>query len=165
MYGSDGVCKITEITQKIFGGEAIGYYILTPVFNNRSTIFVPLKNKKLTDKMQAVMSAENIGNIIKQTEDNPEWIDNDLKRSETFKHIISAGNTKELVYLIKAVCIHKEEIFKKGKKLHKADETTFKDAIRILHEELSLSLSVSKDDIEDIVCKKMSFDDLINKTV
>ena len=43
LYVSEGVCKITDITEKKFGDDSIEYYILTPVFNNRSTFFVPTK--------------------------------------------------------------------------------------------------------------------------
>ncbi|MBR3933298.1 MAG: CarD family transcriptional regulator [Clostridia bacterium] len=165
LYGSDGVCKISEVTKKVFGGTEIDYYVLTPVFDNRSTIFVPIKNKKLTDKMKSILNAEDIYKIICEVEDEPQWIKSDPERSEVFKNIVSGGDLKAVIRLIKSVCIHRDEVLKNGKKLHKSDEAAFKDAVRILYEELSLTLKISKEDIGDIVCRKVPFDTLINKTV
>ena len=162
LYGSDGVCKINEVTKKVFSGIEIDYYVLVPVFNNRSTIFVPVNNKKLTDKIKPILSAENIYEIICSTEESPKWIENDIERAEIFKNIVSAGDLKDVVWLVKSICLHKEYLLKIGKNLHKTDELVLKDAIRIIYEELSLTLKISKDDIGDIVCRKMSLDTLIN---
>lgn len=163
LYGSDGVCRITEITEKVFGDTAIEYYILTPVFDNRSTIFVPTKNEKLVSRMHYVLSIDEIKEIINNTDDTV-WIDNDAERSEIFKKIISCGELDSIASVAKAISLHKEEITQKGKKLHKSDEIVYKEAIKILYEEMAMVINVSKDDIIDIICQKIPLDNLI-KTV
>lgn len=164
LYGSDGVCTINEISEKIFGNTSIEYYVLVPVFDKRSTFFVPVKNENLVGKMHHVLSGEEILEIISSSYAELEWIENDLKRGELFKGIISCGDFKKIVDLARCITNHKEEILKKGKKLHKTDETIYKEALKILYEEIALSFEVLKDDIADIVCRKISFENLI-KTV
>ena len=64
LYGSEGVCKITDITEKQFGDVSIEYYILTPVFNNRSTFFVPTKNETLVSRMRPILTNREILDLI-----------------------------------------------------------------------------------------------------
>lgn len=164
LYGSDGVCKISEITQKVFGDTSIEYYVLTPLYDNKSTFFVPTKNEKLKGKMHYVLSADEIKSVIDNCDDSFEWIDNDAKRSEEFKEIISCGELNKIARLTKCITRHKDEIIQKGKKLHKSDEIIYKEAIKILYEEFAMVINVTKDDIADVLCKKISFEELI-KTV
>lgn len=164
LYGSDGVCQITEITEREFGTASIEYYVLTPVFDKRSTIFVPTKNEKLVSRMHGVLSLNQISDIINDNHVD-DWIDNDIKRSEMQKEIISSGDFKSLAGLIRCISLYRDEIIQKGKKLHKSDEITYKEAIKLMYEEMALFLDVSKDDIADIICHKIPFDALIKKTV
>ena len=164
LYGSDGVCTISEITEKIFGDTAIEYYVLVPVFDKRSTFFVPVKNQKLVGKMHYVLSAEEICKVINCSDEDVEWVENDLKRGELFKEALSCGELKKIASVARCITFHKDEISSKGKKLHKSDEIIYKDALKILYEEMALVTDVSKDDVADIVCHKLSFENLI-KTV
>ena len=45
VYGLHGVCRVTEITEKEFAGEAQRYYTMKPVFDNRSTFLYPPTTK------------------------------------------------------------------------------------------------------------------------
>ena len=47
LYGSNGVCEITEITTKKIGKDSIEYYVLKPVCSDSSTLFVPTQNEML----------------------------------------------------------------------------------------------------------------------
>ena len=38
LYGSEGVCTVVDIVERDFGGKAMQYYVLKPVYNNSSTI-------------------------------------------------------------------------------------------------------------------------------
>ncbi len=164
LYGNDGVCIISEITEKVFGDTCIEYYILTPVFDDRSTFFVPTKNEKLTSKMHEILPPDQLEKIVNEA-DATGWIENDLERGETFKKIILSGDLREVTSLIKCIFLHNEEITEKGKKLHKSDEVTYKEAIKLLYEQLALFFEVSKENIADIVCQKLNFNDLVRKTV
>lgn len=52
VYGAQGVCRIADITKRDIGGMPMDYYVLKPVYDDNSTLFVPISNDKLTAKMR-----------------------------------------------------------------------------------------------------------------
>lgn len=152
LYGSDGVCKITEITKKDFGEISATYYVLKPIFTNRSTFFVPAENEKLTSKMHAVLTKEELQNIIDKS-GKLIWQDDDVIRKDEFRAIVSSGDIEKIVSMFKAILAHKNEIEALGKKLHKADEAAYKEAQKIIYEEFAMSSELTKDDVLDMMCK------------
>ena len=84
LYGSNGVCEITEITTKKIGKDSIEYYVLKPVCSDSSTLFVPTQNEMLVSRMRVVLSSDEIKDILSQKTDNEIWIDikpKDVKKS------------------------------------------------------------------------------------
>ena len=75
LYGSNGVCEITEITTKKIGKDSIEYYVLKPVCSDSSTLFVPTQNEMLVSRMRVVLSSDEIKDILSQKTDNEIWID------------------------------------------------------------------------------------------
>ena len=41
LYGSNGVCMVDDVTEKRIGKTKMQYYVLKPLCNNTSTLFVP----------------------------------------------------------------------------------------------------------------------------
>ena len=82
LYGSNGVCEITEITTKKIGKDSIEYYVLKPVCSDSSTLFVPTQNEMLVSRMRVVLSSDEIKDILSQKTDNEIWIDNKAERCE-----------------------------------------------------------------------------------
>lgn len=106
LYGSNGVCEITEITTKKIGKDSIEYYVLKPVCSDSSTLFVPTQNEMLVSRMRAVLSSDEIKDILSQKTDNEIWIDNKAERCEKIKEIISGGDCMKLVELIRRMHFH-----------------------------------------------------------
>lgn len=85
--------------------ESRSCYILRPVYDEHSCIFVPADNRKLTKLMRPVLSAEEIDTIILSVKDkNLLWIDDRKKRTARFQDILLKRDEKELL-LLPAVCI------------------------------------------------------------
>ena len=80
LYGSQSVCIITDITEQKIGKEKIRYYALKPVFDHKSTIYVPCSNQKLVEKMRRILSSSEIYELIDslQNETLP-WIEDDAR--------------------------------------------------------------------------------------
>ena len=57
-YGGSGVCVIQEIATMRFGRTREKYYVLKPVYQNSSVIYVPVENEALVSKMRPVLSRE-----------------------------------------------------------------------------------------------------------
>lgn len=151
LYSSEGVCKITDVTVKQFGDFSMEYFVLQPVFNNRSTFFVPTANEKLLSRMHPILNIDQLVETVSNAKEFDCWIDNDSQRREAFREIMSGGEISEIVSLTKTLMRHKDEIETTGKKLHKADESVFKDAQKILYEEFAMVADIEKDDIVNIL--------------
>lgn len=152
LYGSNGVCKITDITQKKIGNISIEYYVLKPMCSNTSTLFVPTQNEQLVGKMRNIMSETEIRGILKQLPDiEAVWIDNKNDRFVACKEIISGGDCCKLVKLIRILHNHEEKQLSKGKKLHIADERFLKEAEKMVCDEFSLVLDVDRDKVLSMI--------------
>ena len=64
VYGSQGVCKIDAIQEKQIGKAVMNYYVLKPVFNENTSVFVPVENATLTSKMQDLLTRSQAKELI-----------------------------------------------------------------------------------------------------
>lgn len=157
LYGSEGICRITDISVQNMHGENVEYYVLQPLGENNSTIFVPTGSEILTSKMKRVMSAEEIYALIRTMEgETPEWIENENLRKQRYKEILTEGDRTELVRMIKAIHLHGEERKKMSKKLHLSDERFLKDAEKLLYEEFAHVLNIKKDEVVPFIMEQIS---------
>ena len=174
LYGSNGVCEITEITTKKIGKDSIEYYVLKPVCSDSSTLFVPTQNEMLVSRMRAVLSSDEIKDILlvnlfydsmnyvsngttiydlflSQKTDNEIWIDNKAERCEKIKEIISGGDCMKLVELIRRMHFHSKLQLKKGRRLHITDERFLKEAEKMVCDEVSVVLHIDRNDVLPLV--------------
>ena len=132
------------------------YYVLKPVYDPNSTIFVPLHNAKLTDKMRYVLSAEEIYELIQEMPDeNTIWIEEESKRREQYKKILASGDRKDLVCLIKTLYLQQQKLKENGKKLHMAEDRFMKDAEKMLYEEFAHVLTIERDQVLPFIMDQM----------
>ena len=83
LYGNQGVCKVFDIVKKEMANEVNEYYVLKPVNDVHSTVYVPTQNEKLTSKMKKVLSVEEIYDLINDIPNEKEvWIDDFNERKE-----------------------------------------------------------------------------------
>ncbi|MGL6197673.1 MAG: CarD family transcriptional regulator [Lachnospiraceae bacterium] len=156
LYGTHGVCRITEISERKFGEESMEYYILKPLYDKKSTLFVPANSEKLLKKMRRVLTVEEIYDLIKAMPDqNTIWIENESERKDKYKEILSKGNRKDLVCLIKTLYKHQLEQQEKGKKLHIADERFMKDAEHLLHAEFAHVLEIQYEQVVPFILQEL----------
>ncbi|MGN1467614.1 MAG: CarD family transcriptional regulator [Ruminococcus sp.] len=157
VYGSQGVCKITSITEKNLNGEIKKYLVLKPVYDERNTIFVPLDNQLLYSRLHKVLSAEEVNRII---DDIPSedflWVENETERKDCYKKILSGGNRQEISRMIKTLRYHRIQQQKSGKKLHSSDERFLKEAEKLLYDEIAVVLNMNPDDVLPFIKQKLS---------
>ena len=119
VYDNAGVCFIEDITAKKFDywdNERI-CYVLRPIGNPGSFVYVPVDNEKLTKKMRRIMSKEEIDTIL----DNVRtqyiiWPDDRRTRMERFKEILYAKNQQDMLMLASCIYTQKKELAACGKK-------------------------------------------------
>lgn len=163
MYGNQGVCKIIGTDLKKFGGSKVEYFVLQPIYDENSRVFIPLANENLVSKMHPVISREEIDNIINSIPDEETiWISEDVERKRTYQKIIVDGNRRELVRLIKTLHIHQDTQNQKGRKLHQSDDYILKQAEKLLYDEFAFVLEVNPDDVLTIVMEKLQHEPAIS---
>ena len=64
-YGLNGVCLVEDIKTLDFFGETDEYYVLKPVYDGRSTVFVPCSKELLVSRMKRVMKPSEIYELIR----------------------------------------------------------------------------------------------------
>ncbi len=148
LYGSNGVCKIVEKKkQKLFGDEK-EYYVLSPLSEGKSVIYVPCDNELLLSKMKRILTKEEVLDIIIGIKNIvPKWEKDSKKRSEICNSILAGGDRQQIVAMIHSLYVKRRELQDAGKHLGSYDGTILRKAEKILNDEFSLSLGIPSDEV------------------
>lgn len=149
LYGTDGVCTVTDITTRVFGKEKAEYYVLTPLHQTGAVIYVPTASEVLAAKMRRVLSADEILTIIRNIKKETclDWIADENVRRLHFKTVLQSGDRYELIRMIKTIYLHGQQQKENGRRLHHSDEMMMKDAEKLLYDEFGYVLAIKPDDV------------------
>ncbi|MEE1353694.1 MAG: CarD family transcriptional regulator [Acutalibacteraceae bacterium] len=148
MYGGNGVCLVADRRKEKFAGQWKEYYILKPVNNEDSTLYVPTDNEKLLSKMKDVLSYDEIMDIIHSLpKENIDWVEDNKEREAMYDEIFSSGDRRELLLLVKSLYKHKQERKAEGKKLWTIDENAMKRAEKLVYEEFATVLNIEAEEV------------------
>ena len=156
-YSCSGVCLIDDIRQESAGkGETKTFFILKPVADPGSTIFVPTSSPVLLAKMQRLPNKDEAdGMILATKKDQMAWIDDRKVRAAAFQTIIKACDLKELLGLVACIYQKRVDLAAKGKKLAASDESTLRRAEALIENELSFVLQLKGDQVGAYIRKKL----------
>lgn len=152
-YSTYGICRIEEIKPVKFdyGPKSRVYYILKPVHQDNSCIYVPVENLTLVEKMRPVLTPQEIDRVILSVKDQDmSWISDRKKRSERFQEILKRRDERELLLLISCLYLKSRES-KKG--LASSDARILKQAESIIEQEFAFSLKISTQNIGSYIRK------------
>lgn len=151
IYGAEGLCTVVDITEKQFGKEMVPYYVLEKMGKKESLTYVPANNERSLSKVRPILTQEDIYALFNDEAQIIPWIEKDRDRQKVFKDIILFGNTKDLINLIKTLYLRQQQQIANGKKLHISDERFFKDAEKIITEEIAYIFSITKESVHDFI--------------
>ncbi len=159
VYRAEGVCKISDIRKEKFGamGEEGQYYILSPLNDEKSTVFVPMDNDALLGMMRPLMSAEAICRLVTELKgERMEWIPESRARNVRFREILSLGDRRQLIVLVNTVRERMEMAVSQGKKPTMTDENAIRRAIQLLYEEFSATTDLeSEEAVIPLLCGEL----------
>lgn len=157
VYGSQGVCVVTSITEKRISGTMKKYLVLQPVYDSRNTIFVPMDNELLCSRLRPVLSEKEVNKII---DDIPQaeliLIEDETERKEQYRKILSSGNREEISRLIKTLRRVRSEKKDAGKKLHTSDEYFLKEAEKLLYDEIATVFKIKPDEVISLIEERLN---------
>lgn len=138
VYSTTGVCEISDICNKSFGGETSQYYILTPILQKASTVFVPVNNPLLTKKIHPILSRGEFEAIFSGLKNKkPVRPESEQERREKFSEILESGDREGLILMVYDLSLYKNEQTEKARRLHLSDERLYNSAKSLLFEEIS----------------------------
>lgn len=157
LYGTDGVCTVTDITVRTFGKEKAEYIVLTPLYQSGSVIYVPIASESLLAKMRRVLSEGEIRQIVREVagEECDEWITDENERRYAFKAVLQSGDRREVIRMIKKIYLHGKMQKENGRKLHHSDEQMMKDAEKLLYDEFAYVLGIKPDEVLSFIMKEI----------
>ena len=105
LYGKTGVCLVKEQTTLPHGDKGL-YYVLSPIGDSRSSVFVPCDNPDLVARMRPLLTREEIDTLLSGADnERMEWLDDRNERATLYRSITCGGDRRELVRLI--CCIYR----------------------------------------------------------
>lgn len=151
IYGSQGICKIEKTETKQIGKSTAEYYVLKPIFNEATSLFVPVDNENLTHKMQTVLTKSEFCELVDRIPqiDTINTDSEDLKR-EQYKNSLSGG-CEALVSLIKTIRFEREVRKQKGKKLNITDEQTLRKAEQLFYGIAAYILEIQPEEVKTAI--------------
>ena len=142
-YGGSGVCVIQEIATMRFRRTREKYYVLKPVYQNASVIYVPVDNEALVSKMRPVLSREEVDRLIDSMDEIPTaWEEDPQARKASFDALLRSNECRSLIVIIKTLHAQKERRQADGKTLHVSDEGFLREAQRLLYDEFAGALEI-----------------------
>ena len=147
-YACNGVCLVDDVrldrlTKKEPPKE---FYILKPVSNPASTLFVPTGNATLVAKMSR----------LPDREEPLDWIDDRKIRLASFQTIVKECDLGQLISLVSCIYHRREDLIAAGKKLGASDETLLQRAEALIENEVAFVLKVEQSEVSDYIRDKLA---------
>lgn len=152
LYGKTGVCLVKEQTV-MNGGQ---YYVLSPISDRHSSVYVPCANEELVGRMRPLLSREEIDLLLSNADEvRLEWLEDRNERATFCRSVLCGGDRKELVRLLCCLMRRKIERMEMGKRLSAMDETFLQECVRLVQEEFSMVLGISTREVGPYIQERL----------
>ncbi len=158
IYGDNGICKIDDICIPLIEGIDTNrkYYVLRPVNTARSKIYIPVDSDKAV--IRKIMSYEEAMELIDSIPSiEIIKIENEKLKVSTYRYLFHKNNGKDMLGILKTLYLKREKRLKTGKKFSASDERYFHMAEEHLYNELSFSLGIKKEDMENFIAERVRY--------
>lgn len=152
MCGGHGVCRVVNVTGNPIDrlDKVRKYYVLEPVFEKGSTVYTPVDNDKVI--MRKIMNKQEAEELVGRiTSIETVWIQEEKSREQMYKEAIRTYDCHSLVQVIKTLHLRKQSRLQEGKKVLSSDEQYLRKAEELLYSEMSLALSIPKEEVETYI--------------
>ena len=152
VYGSHGLCEITEIgSSPIDPNDTRTYYALHPVLSAPTTmIFTPTDNTAVI--MRPPMTGKQARALLERMpEILPLSVEQEKTRRDIYRSVLSAAIPEQLVALLRTVAQRRLETLRHGRRLTDADTDSERRAHNNLLGELSLALGLSHEETAGLI--------------
>ncbi len=156
LYGKTGVCLVQEKKSIALGKESSMYYVLCPVSDGHSSVFVPCDNEALVNKMCSLLTKEEIDALLSVADSEKlEWIEDRSQRMRFYRSVLSGNDRRMLIRLICSLFRKKHQRQEQGKRLSSMDESTLQECMRLIDEEFSIVLDIPQSQVVDYILERL----------
>lgn len=147
-YEHSGICTIKDITAKKIMDIERNYYVLQPINDNKSLIYVPMDNETLVAQMKKALTRQEVEEIISQLKEQPDlWVEDRNQRKELFSGILHSGDCLQVATMLKTLYHHRLMLLERKKKLPATDENIYREAQKMLVESFSHILGIPSEQV------------------
>lgn len=151
VYRND-VCKVIDIVKKFRNDE--DYYLLTPVNDTSLTIHVPISNS--TENIRPLITKSEIEELIHKINEIPVIPISNMGRGAEYKELLSNGSHESLITVIKTAYQRKQMKAECNQKPSESDKQYFRQAEKLLYNEIGAVLNMSFDKAKEYIVDKVS---------
>jgi RNA polymerase-interacting CarD/CdnL/TRCF family regulator len=135
------------------GGQ---YYVLAPISDSRSSVYVPCDNEMLVARMRPLLTREEIDCLLSDADEvKLAWVDDRNERGLMYRTTLSSGDRKELIRLLCCLMRKKRERIDIGKRLSTMDENTLQECVRLVQEEFSMVLDIAVNEVGPYIAERL----------
>lgn len=152
VHRRDGVCRIAAIDELNMTSDGPKtYYILTPLYENASRLYVPLD--RADQMLRDVLTKEEIHSMILDLRDTgpDRWISDEKARQRSLTETVRTGSEESLLKMISTLFRKKEEQQQNGRKFHASDEHILNEAEKMINREFAFVLGIEPDAVPDYI--------------
>lgn len=153
MYGSTGVCKVSNISKPDFAGsdEDRLYYVLEPLYQS-GVIYAPVDNEKVF--MRPVISEDEARDLIDNIPEIHTEIYKNNSMQQLTKHyqaMIDTHMCLDLLKMTKSIYLKKMDAIKENRNLGQIDKKFMKRAEDLLCGEFAVALHIPREDVQHYI--------------
>ncbi len=156
IYGSKGVCEITDISTINISGIQKDrlYYILCPMNDRDGKVFTPVDSEKTV--MRRILTREEANELIAGIPEVEHlWVSDERQREQNYRRAIASCDCRDLIKVIKTLWTRNQQRLAQGKKTTAMDKKYFKIAEENLYSELALSLQIDPQQVRDYISERI----------
>ena len=152
VYPSQGVGVIKEIVQKKFKDSKIPYYIIYIEVTDM-TIMVPV-DKAVELGIRATVSRDEANKALEMLGEDYDQIHTDWKmRYQMNLELLKKGSVKDIASIVRSL-YHRSKV----KELPILERKLYDSALRLLEDEVSISLKKSKDEVQNLIFSRLEIE-------
>ena len=156
LYGTHGVCQVIGKEEQSFAGSCRPYYVLKPVYEQASVVYVPADNPGLVSRMRRLESREEILALLRSSAgDEPGWIEDDNRRHTVYRETLQSGERQRLFQMIRELLSHQKLQQSKGRRLHLPDEQLLREAQKLVEDEIAYVFELRREDVVPFIQKQL----------
>ncbi len=149
IYGSTGVCEVTDVHQSRLPEEDRLYYTLAPKYGTE-TIYIPVDSPVFMRHIISREQAESLIDHIPEVEENTTVNDHRMM-AEQYEASLRTHDCTELLRLIKTAYLKTRRSVQNGRKPGQTDQRYLKRAETQLYGELAAALGIQPDEVKGYI--------------